>query len=125
MNIPLIELFVKETLDTLPEEFRNKLQNITIVVDDWPSEGQLRLGNVPPGMTLFGLYQGVPLPKRGYYHGVLPDRITVFAGPLFRAYRNDLVQLQQQVRDTVIHEIGHYFGMSEEEIRTAQSKKYE
>lgn len=125
MDTTLIERFVADALDTLPEEFGNKLQNITIVVEDWPTEEQLRLGNVPPGMTLFGLYQGIPLPKRNHYHAVLPDRITLFAGPLLRAHGKDILQLQQQVRDTVIHEIGHYFGMNEKEIRAAQSKKYE
>lgn len=123
MNISLIESFVEETLDTLPQEFGSKLQNISIVVEDWPTEEQLRLGNVPAGMTLFGLYQGVPLTKRNHYHAVLPDRITLFAGPLFRAHGNDILELQQQVRHTVIHEIGHYFGMNEEEIRAAQFKK--
>jgi predicted Zn-dependent protease with MMP-like domain len=120
-----IEEYVNTVLDELPTEFAEKLQNVVIVVEDWPTPFHLKQGNVAAGMTLFGLYQGVPLTKRGNYFGALPDKITIFAGPIVSAHGTDMLKIKNQVKETVLHEIGHYFGMSELEIRQAQHHTHE
>lgn len=112
------EELVRESLDDLPEEFARHLENVAIVVEDEPDAGLLRsLGLDPRRDTLFGLYQGVPLSERSATYGnALPDRISIYYRPLRRACRTP-EQIRRQVRITVVHEIAHYFGMDEEEIR--------
>ena len=108
---------VAEALDTIPEEFARYLENVAVVVDDEPSPALLRdLGLDPRRDTLFGLYQGVPLSARSHAFAGLPDRITIFAGPLRRACRTPGA-LQQQIRTTVVHEIAHFFGIDENRVR--------
>jgi len=109
---------VIEAVDELPDEFLRRLENVEIVVEDEPEPGLLRsLGMDSRRETLFGLYQGTPLHLRdGSYSGVLPDKISIFFRPLVRAYRSP-ERIRAQVRQTVIHEIGHYFGLSDETIR--------
>ena len=92
------------------------MQNIAIVVEDEPDRALLRQMDVTPPGTLLGLYQGVPLTERSWGHGnTLPDRILIFQGPHERA-SDDEADLVVAIAETLIHEIGHYFGMSEEEI---------
>lgn len=122
MNREQFEALVTEVLDSLPEEFASRMDNVVVVVEGWPTMAHLKAGNVQPGMTLFGLYQGIPLTKRGNYNAVLPDKITIFAGPILTSSGWDPQAIKAQVRSTVLHEIGHFFGMSEEEIRKAQTK---
>jgi predicted Zn-dependent protease with MMP-like domain len=110
------ERMVADALDEIPDALASQLDNVAVVVDDWPSREQLaRLG---PGRTLLGLYEGVPLTARGplSYSGVAPDRITIFQGPLSRRAR-DVDALAAQVRITVLHEVGHYFGMDDVRLR--------
>jgi predicted Zn-dependent protease with MMP-like domain len=98
------ERVVQAALDSLPLELRERISNVEIVVEDEP----------PAGRPLLGLYQGVPLTRRGSnYSGALPDKITVYRGPLERHYGHDLAVLEQQVRHTVLHEIAHHFGISD------------
>lgn len=113
------EKLVGEALDGLPPEFAAKLDNVAVVVEDWPTEEELGRSNVGPGMTLFGLYRGIPQTGRTNYTNTVPDKIIIFSGPMFAVYGSDAVALRNQVRKTVLHEIGHHFGMSEEEIRSA------
>ena len=115
------EALVARALESLPKEFAEKLDNVDVVVEAWPSTQQLKQSRVGSGMTLYGLYQGVPRTKRGQYFGVLPDKITVFAGPILQSFGSDVEVVKDQIRRTVIHEIGHHFGMSEEDIRRAQA----
>jgi predicted Zn-dependent protease with MMP-like domain len=112
------EALVRDALDELPEEFARHLENVEVVVEDEPEPQLLRsLGINPRRGTLFGLYQGVPLDARGFsYGGVLPDKISIYYRPLLRAYRAP-DRIREQVRKTVIHEIAHYFGMDDDEIR--------
>lgn len=114
---------VDEAINTIPQEFLEKLDNVEILVEDWPSPYQLHKmrGKGVHGMLL-GLYEGVPQTRRRNYGGVLPDKITIFKIPIIRISRN-AKELKEQVRDTVIHEIGHHFGMSEEEIHSAMKGK--
>jgi predicted Zn-dependent protease with MMP-like domain len=110
------ESMVADALDEIPPALAAELDNVAVVVADQPSPAQLaRLG---PGSTLLGLYEGIPLTARGplSYTGVAPDRITIFRGPLSRRAR-DVDDLRAQVRVTVLHEVGHYFGMDDARLR--------
>ena len=107
------EALVADALDSIPPELGEQMENVAVVVEDWPSPAQLggRRG------TLLGLYEGVPLTARGplSYAGVAPDRITVFRGPLCNLARDE-DDLARAVRTTVLHEVGHYFGMDDERL---------
>ncbi|CAN5873807.1 metallopeptidase family protein [soil metagenome] len=105
---------VECAVDGLPPELSRLLDNVAIVVDDWP-DYSTPLVSGGPGETLYGLYEGVPLTERGAgYYGVLPDKITIFRRPLERDFTKD--ELEEQVRITVVHEIAHYFGFDEERL---------
>jgi predicted Zn-dependent protease with MMP-like domain len=104
------EDLVAEALDTLPDELARMMSNVQVVIEDEPDQYQLR--TIPRGHTLFGLYQGVPLTKRGTYDHALPDKISIFRGPITR-YARTPERIRAQVRRTVIHEIGHHFGIGE------------
>ena len=105
---------VERALEGLPPELSSLLDNVAIVVEDWP-EGSTNSAAEGRGDALYGLYEGVPLTERGNsYYGVLPDRITIFRGPLERDFRAD--ELEEQVRITVVHEIAHFFGFGEERL---------
>jgi predicted Zn-dependent protease with MMP-like domain len=112
------EDLVREALHELPEEFAERLDNVEIVIEDEPEPELLRsMGMDPRRQTLFGLYQGVPLHLRGdSYGGVLPDKITIFYRPLLRLCRTP-GRIREQVRKTVIHEVGHFFGLNDKAIR--------
>jgi predicted Zn-dependent protease with MMP-like domain len=109
---------VLEAVDALPEEFLQRLENVEIVIEDEPDPDLLRsLGMDSHRETLFGLYQGIPLHLRGSgYSGALPDKITIYYRPLVRSGHTPN-QIRAQVRQTVIHEVGHYFGLDDETIR--------
>jgi predicted Zn-dependent protease with MMP-like domain len=111
------EALAVEALARLPERFAKKLENIDIVVEVEPSRNVLKEMHVGGGSTLLGLYQGVPLSRRGFYYGnVLPDRIVLYMGPILRE-GGDAEEIAERVRSVVIHEIGHYFGLSDEELK--------
>jgi|SRR5579884_1053695 len=107
------ERLVVGALDSLPDAIHDMLDNVEIVVEDEPTRQHLRTGRVGPGHTLFGLYEGVPLTQRDSgYSMVLPDKITIFRGPIERACRTPEARAQQ-VRITVIHELAHHVGIDE------------
>jgi predicted Zn-dependent protease with MMP-like domain len=111
------ERHVADALETIPSRFRKAMQNLAIVVDDEPSRALLREMEIEPPDTLFGLYQGVPLTQRAWDYGnTLPDRILLFQGPHEREAEND-DDLVASIGETLIHEIGHYFGLDEDEIQ--------
>jgi predicted Zn-dependent protease with MMP-like domain len=111
------QALVAEALDDLPSEILERMDNVAVTVAYWPSRAQLTRAGVKSPHTLFGLYEGVPLTKRGAGYGMVPpDRITLFQGPLEAACRTPAA-LREQVRRTVIHEIGHHFGIDEDRIR--------
>ncbi len=94
-------------IDSLPDDLRQAMSNVAIMVEDEP----------PPGQPLLGLYEGVPLTRRTTgYSGVPPDKITIYRGPLERHYGHDPALLQQQIRRVVLHEIAHHFGISDERL---------
>ena len=107
------ERLVSDALDSLPEEFADQMDNVDVVVEDEPSPEAL--ASLPRGHTLFGLYHGIPLTGRGHYDGVLPDKISIYKGPIERAYRNPDA-IREQVRRTVLHEIAHHFGIDDDRL---------
>jgi predicted Zn-dependent protease with MMP-like domain len=104
---------VAEAVESLPDDIKAMMQNVEILVEDEPSAAALR--HLPRGHTLFGLYEGIPLTKRGVYDRALPDRITIYRGPITRAWRTPS-SIRDQVRKTVLHEIGHHFGIEEDRL---------
>lgn len=113
---------VEDALKEIPKRFRDEMRNVAVVVEDEPSQDILDEMEMEPGDTLFGLYQGTPLPERGWSYGNnLPDRISIYQTPT-----EDACDTEDEIRDcvaeTVIHEFGHYFGMSEEEIEEIEEK---
>jgi predicted Zn-dependent protease with MMP-like domain len=108
---------VARVLDRLPRRFRIQLRNVEFVVEDRPSPELLQDEGLDPRFdTLYGIYQGVPLPDRSSFDlPLLPDKITIFAEPLLRDFP-DREELREEIRLTVVHEIAHYFGMDEEEV---------
>jgi predicted Zn-dependent protease with MMP-like domain len=101
------EEYVQDAIDSLPPDLRGEMSNVELVVEHEP----------PPGQPLLGLYQGIPLTRRGaYYSGALPDKITIYRGPLERLYGRDQEALRKQVRRVVLHEIAHHFGISDERL---------
>ena len=101
------EEYAQNAVDSLPSDLRGHMSNVEIVVEDEP----------PPGQPLLGLYQGVPLTKRSsQYAGALPDKITLYRGPLMRLYGQDADLLRREVRRVVLHEIAHHFGISDKRL---------
>jgi predicted Zn-dependent protease with MMP-like domain len=101
------ERLVQDALDSLPPDLRGQLSNVEVVVEDEP----------PPGQPLLGLYQGIPLTRRtSSYSGALPDKITIYQGPLERLYGSDPALLRQQTKRVVLHEVAHHFGISDERL---------
>ena len=107
----------------IPGRFRRRLKNIALVVEPEPTAAQLARGSVPRGGTLLGLYEGRPLTKRSVFEPyAMPDRITIFQGPHERLARSQ-EHLVQLINETVWHEVAHYFGMNEAEVRAAERRR--
>ena len=116
------ERLVNDALATIPRRFRDALANLAIVIEDEPSPDLLEEMEIEPPDTLLGLYQGTPLTERRWDYGnTLPDRILLFQGPLERD-ADDPDDLVVGIGETLIHEIGHYFGLSEEEIEEIEER---
>ncbi len=116
------ERLVRDALEVLPESFAERLENVEVVVEDEPDARLLHAMGIGPGGTLLGLYQGVPLPRRGHHYGnVLPDRIVIYMGPILRM-RQPPGGLPELVREVVLHELGHYFGLSDEELSRLEGR---
>lgn len=113
------EELVAQALDGLPEDFARLLDNVAVVVEEEPSDELLEemgfdLGD-PDRDELFGLYQGVPLNDRGSWYSQLPDRVTIYRGPILRCCISRR-EVMREVRDTVVHELGHHFGLEDHEM---------
>ena len=108
----------------IPARFRKRLKNVALIVEPEPSAAQLARGRVPRGSTLLGLYEGRPLTRRSVFEPfAMPDRIIIFQGPHERmAAGQD--HLERLVNDTVWHEVAHYFGMDERQVRAAERRRY-
>jgi predicted Zn-dependent protease with MMP-like domain len=109
------ERLVEEALDSLPKRFADLVQNVAVVIEDEPSEEDLDVLDddaYEAGNELLGLYRGIPLTRRRYDMVALPDTVAIFRGPILRVCRTPR-EVVQQVRETVIHELGHYFGLAD------------
>ena len=122
MTRPDFEALVRDALALIPRDFRDRLQNVEIVVEDAPSPQLLAEMGYEAGETLFGLYHGTPLTERGWAHGnVLPDRIVIYQRSLENAF-TDADEMFEELCLTLIHEAGHYFGLSEDEIEAIEDE---
>ena len=117
------EMLVEEALATIPKNFRDAIANMAIVVEDEPSPALLDEVGIDPPDTLLGLYQGTPLPDRGATHGNnLPDVVTLFQRPIEDEAEGDPDWIVVEIGETLIHELGHYFGLSEDEIDAIEER---
>ena len=123
MNPAEFDSLVAAAYARIPARFRKRLKNIALVVEPEPGPAQLARGRTPRGSTLLGLYEGRPLTKRSVFEPfAMPDRITIFQGPHERLAGSP-EHLASLVADTVWHEVAHYFGMNELQVRAAERKR--
>jgi len=116
------EKLVVEAMALIPKRFRLEMQNIAVVVEDEPSAELLDEMEIEPPDSLYGLYQGTPLPERTWGYGnTLPDRVTLFQKPI-EEDSEDEDDVRAVIGETLIHEVGHYFGLSEEEIEEIEER---
>jgi predicted Zn-dependent protease with MMP-like domain len=116
------ERLVEEALHEIPRRFRRAMQNVAVVVEDEPPPAVLEEMELGADDTLFGLYQGTPLPERSWTYGnALPDRISIYQRPIEESCADE-EEIRDCVAETVIHEFGHYFGMTEEQIEEIEDK---
>jgi predicted Zn-dependent protease with MMP-like domain len=122
VNRAAFDRLVAEAIASIPKPFRDAMHNIAIVVEDEPSPELLREMDIEPPDTLLGLYQGIPLTERSWDYGnALPDRILLFQKPIERESENE-DDTVVAIGETLIHEVGHYFGLSEEEIEEIEER---
>lgn len=108
---------VLEAVAMLPAALRREVRNLDLVIEDRPTREDLRVAGVARGHTLLGLYHGIPLPDRGHYYNlVLPDKISIYQGPIESLCGDDDDEIREQVRVTVLHEIAHYFGIDDDRL---------
>jgi predicted Zn-dependent protease with MMP-like domain len=116
------EKLVVEAMALIPKRFRLEMKNIAVVVEDEPSAELLDEMEIEPPDSLYGLYQGTPLPERTWGYGnTLPDRVTLFRKPIEEDSEDD-DEVRAVIGETLIHEVGHYFGLSEEEIEEIEER---
>ena len=116
------EELVAEAVTLIPRRFRREMKNLALVVETEPSAELLEEMEIEPPDSLYGLYQGTPLPERSWAFGnALPDRITIFQRPIEEDC-DDEDEMRAVIGETLIHEVGHYFGLSEEEIEEIEEK---
>lgn len=113
------EKLVTQAVESLPPRFLSRLENVDVVVEDEPTEEEQELAGIEPGGTLLGLYQGVPQTQRGTWYGsVLPDRIVIYQRPI-EAVARTRREIRKEISITLMHEIGHHFGLGEDDLSEA------
>ena len=116
------EQLVADAVKLIPARFRREIQNLALIVEDEPSPDLLREMDIEPSDSLYGLYSGTPLTERTWGYGnQLPDRITLYQGPIEEDC-DDEDDIRAVIGETLIHEVGHYFGLSEEEIEEIEER---
>jgi predicted Zn-dependent protease with MMP-like domain len=116
------ERLVERALRKLPRHFREKLANIAVVVEDWADDDTLEEMGIEPPDTLYGLYRGIDLTRRDSSYGnVLPDTITIYQGPIEEDCASD-EEMSDVVRETVMHELGHYFGLDDDQLHEIEGQ---
>lgn len=124
MDRAQFESLVVRAIDDLPPEFRQKLDNVDIVVEDWPTPRQLKQARLKHHTQLLGLYQGVPRIRRSSNYGmVLPDKISIFQKPI-EAQCQSNEEIQAKIGEVVRHEIAHHFGLDEKALRKLETKRH-
>jgi predicted Zn-dependent protease with MMP-like domain len=114
MDRQAFEQLLNDAIQELPEEFRTKLQNVAVIVEDYPSEELMDQMEISPEETLFGLYEGVPLTERGFFEAPLhPDRILIFQGAI-EDECDSPEEIKKELKTTLVHEVAHFFGISDE-----------
>lgn len=117
------EVLVDRALARVPRRFRDRLDNIAVVVEDWADDATLEEMGIEPPDTLYGLYRGTDLTRRdSAYGGVLPDVITIYQGPIEEDCETR-EEMETLVRDTVVHEIGHYFGLDDDQLAALEGEE--
>ena len=109
------ERLVREALTQIPDEIRTQVENVDLVVDEWPTTEQLAGSGLEKGHYLLGLYEGIPLTERYGYDMVLPDKITLFQGAIEEVCSSE-EEIIKEVRDTVVHEVAHHFGIEDDRL---------
>lgn len=107
------EKLVQQAIEELPEEFREKLENVAVIVEDNPSEELLERMEIPPDDTLLGLYEGTPLPERGVEAPLYPDRIWIFKQPIEEECDSE-EDIKEEIKTTIVHEVAHFFGLDDD-----------
>ena len=115
MERQTFERLVRVALGMIPEDFRRRLENVDVIVEDWPSPDQLAGHLVDDSQLLLGLYEGVPLTERADYLAILPDRITIFQRSIESICESN-EEIIEEIRATVIHEVAHHFGIDDERL---------
>lgn len=116
MNKRKFEKLVKKGIKAIPERFLKRLDNVAIVIEDEPTPYQLKKLKLKEGSKIFGLYEGIPKTKRGYYSQVLPDKITIFKKNIEKLAKSER-EIKEIIKNTLWHEIAHHFGIDERRIR--------
>lgn len=123
MTRPEFEALVERALRRLPRRFRDKLANVAVLVEDWADDATLDEMGIEPPDTLYGLYRGIDLTRRdSSYANVMPDTITIYQGPIEEDCADE-AEMAELVRDTVIHELGHYFGLDDETMERIEDSE--
>ena len=113
MNRKNFEKLVNEAIEELPSEFRKRLENVVVIVDDRPSPDLLERMEMPREETLLGLYEGMPLTERGFQAPLYPDRIWIFQQPIEQECDTE-DELREEIKTTIVHEVAHFFGLDDE-----------
>ena len=123
MDRERFEQLVARAVEALPEEFQDRLENIDVVVADWPTKDQLASVGLKRGHTLLGLYEGVPLTRRSSYYGLVPpDIITIFQKPIEAKCRHD-DEITDEIQRAVRHEIAHHFGIGDARLEQLENDR--
>jgi predicted Zn-dependent protease with MMP-like domain len=123
MDRESFERLVERAVENLPEEFRARLENVDVVVEDWPAPHELARLGLRNRYELLGLYQGIPLTRRGDHYGLVPpDKITIFQGPIEAKCRDDF-RIMDEVGRVVRHEIAHHFGIGDGRLRELEGEE--
>jgi predicted Zn-dependent protease with MMP-like domain len=116
------EKLVERALTRLPGRFRERIENVAVVVEDWADDDTLAEMEIEPPDTLYGLYRGTDLTRRdSFYGGVLPDTITIYQGPIEEDC-DSREEMEGLIRDTVVHEVGHYFGLDDDRLEELEQE---
>lgn len=122
MDVKEFEKLVQEGITEIPQEFLKKLKNVAMVIEEEPTQEQIKKLRLRKDSFLFGLYEGVPQTKRSIFYSALPDKVTIFKKPI-EQYASSAEEIKKIVKETVWHEIAHHFGSDEERIKKAQGQR--